>query len=90
MYRGYQDSRWALDADGLHSRGRETAIGMALVNGQMVAGMKRTIGPGAVTFEIRRLRGLASTEEDAITDAAARYARYLDLEPRLIWQAPPI
>jgi hypothetical protein len=89
MYRGYQDSRWALDAAGLMSRGRETAIGMALVNGQMVAGMKRTVSPRAVTFEIRQLRHLAAGEKDAITDAAARYARYLELEPRLSWQAAP-
>lgn len=88
MYRGYQDSRWVLDADGLLSRGRETAIGMALVDGQMVAGMKRAVTKRAVTFEIRTLRPLASDEQDAIQDAASRYARYLDLEPRLTWQAP--
>ena len=89
MYRGYQDSRWALDADGLLSRGRETAIGMALVDGQVVAGMKRTLTTRAVTFEIRKLRRLAPEEEDAIQDAAARCARYLELEPRLVWQEPP-
>lgn len=88
MYRGYQDSRWVLDADALLSRGRETAIGMALVDGQVLAGMKRTIGARAVTFEIRRLRRLDAVEEDAIRDAASRYARFLDLEPRLSWQEP--
>lgn len=88
MYRGYQDSRWVLDADGLLSRGRETAIGMALVDGRLVAGMKRTISARAVTFEIRKLRDLDSSEQDAIQDAAARYARYLELEPRLSWQEP--
>jgi hypothetical protein len=88
MYRGYQDSRWVLDADGLLSRGRETAIGMALVDGQVVAGMKRTVTTRAVTFEIRQLRPIAPGEQDAIQDAAARYARYLDLEPRLTWQEP--
>ena len=88
MYRGYQDSRWVLDADGLLSRGRETVIGMALVDGQVVAGMKRTLTKRAVAFEIRRLRLLAPDEEDAIQDAAARCARYLELEPRLTWQEP--
>lgn len=86
MYRGYQDSRWVLDADGLMSRGRETAIGMALVDGQVVAGMKRTVTARAVTFEIRKLRELGSAEENAIHDAALRYARYLELEPRLSWR----
>lgn len=88
MYRGYQDSRWALDADQLLSRGRETTIGMALVDGQVVAGMKRTLTARAVTFEIRKLRRLAPEEEDAIQDAAVRCARYLELAPRLVWQEP--
>ncbi|MGC5221216.1 winged helix DNA-binding domain-containing protein [Micromonospora sp. DT81.3] len=83
MYRGYQDSRWVLDADGLLSRGRETAIGMALVDGQVVAAMKRTVTARAVTFELRPLRPLDPEEAEAIQNAAARYARYLDLELRL-------
>ena len=87
MYRGYQDSRWVLDAGGLLSRGRETAIGMALVDGQMVAGMKRAVGARTVTFGMRPLRPLESDEVHAIEDAAARYAGYLDLEPRLVWEA---
>ena len=74
MYRGYQDSRWVLDADGLLSRGRESAIGMALVDGQVVAGMRRAVAARTVTFEIRPLRPLESDEADAIQDAAARYA----------------
>lgn len=86
MYRGYQDSRWVVDADGLLSRGRETAIGMALVDAQVVAGMKRTLGARTVTFEIRPLRALASDERRAIQDAADRYARYLDVKPRLMWE----
>jgi hypothetical protein len=83
MYRGYQDSRWVLDADGLLSRGRETATGMALVDGQMVAGMRRVVAARTVAFELRPLRPLEPSESEAIRDAAARYARYLDLELRL-------
>ncbi|MFB7892781.1 winged helix DNA-binding domain-containing protein [Microbacterium sp. NPDC056044] len=88
MYRGYQDSRWVLDADELLSRGRETAIGMALVDGQVVAGMKRTLTTRAVTFEIRMLRHLSPEEKNAIQDAAARCGRFLEREPRLTWQEP--
>jgi hypothetical protein len=62
---------------------------MALVDGQVVAGMKRTLTARAATFEIRTLRRLAPDEEDAIQDAAARCARYLELELRLVWQEPP-
>jgi hypothetical protein len=58
------------------------------VDGQVVAGMKRTLTARAVTFEIRKLRRLAPEEEDAIQDAAVRCARYLDLAPRLVWQEP--
>jgi hypothetical protein len=83
MYRGYQDSRWVVDADGRVPRGRETAIGMALVDGQLLAGMKRTVGPKAVTFEIRPHRALRPRETKAIQDAAARYAEYLGLEPNV-------
>ena len=87
MYRGYQDSRWVIDADGIVPRGRETAIGMALVDGQLVTGMKRTLGAKAVTFEIRPHRTLPTREITAIRDAAVRYAEYLGLEARVDLEA---
>jgi hypothetical protein len=83
MYRGYQDSRWVIDADGLARRGRETAIGMALVDGQLVAGMRRTITAKAVTFELRPLRALGEHEVEAVRAAAERYAEYLGLRSRV-------
>lgn len=83
MYRGYHDSRWVLDADALLSRARETAIGMALVDGQLVAGMKRTLGARAVTFQITPHRPLTEHETRAIDGAAARYAAFLGLEARV-------
>lgn len=83
MYRGYQDSRWVVDADGLVPRGREAAIGMALVDGQLLAGMKRAVGAKTVTFELSPYRPLEAAERDAIDEAAARYAAFLGLEPRV-------
>jgi len=83
MYRGYQDSRWVIDADGAVPRGRESAIGMALVEGQLVAAMKRAVGAKAVTFEVRPHRALRTGEINAIQDAAARYADYLGLEAKV-------
>ncbi|WP_350347668.1 winged helix DNA-binding domain-containing protein [Agromyces sp. G08B096] len=83
MYRGYQDSRWVLDADGVVPRGRETAIGMALVDGQLVAAMKRTVTAKAVTFALQPYRELRAREVDAIDEAAARYGAFLGLEPRV-------
>ena len=83
MYRGYQDSRWVIDAEGVVPRARETAIGMALVDAQLVAAMRRTVGEKAVTFEVRPHRALDEREVEAITDAARRYSDYLGLEPRV-------
>lgn len=80
MYRGYQDSRWAIDADGLVARGREATIGMALVDGQLVAAMRRSVGAKAVAFEIRPYRALRRSEIGAIRDAARRYGDFLGLE----------
>ncbi|MEV1131240.1 winged helix DNA-binding domain-containing protein [Agromyces sp. NPDC049794] len=83
MYRGYQDSRWVLDADGIVPRERESAIGMALVDAQLVAGMRRTVTAKAVTFALHPHRGLRRRELDSIHEAAGRYADYLGLEPRV-------
>ncbi|MFF2371289.1 winged helix DNA-binding domain-containing protein [Agromyces sp. NPDC058110] len=83
MYRGYQDSRWMLDADGVVSREREATIGMALVDAQLVAAMRRTLTAKAAVFEIRPHRPLAEAEIGAVHDAAARYAAFLGLEPRV-------
>ncbi|WP_164990343.1 winged helix DNA-binding domain-containing protein [Agromyces albus] len=83
MYRGYQDSRWMLDAEGVMPRAREAAAGMALVDAQIVAGMRRAVGPTAVTFALLPFRELHARDVESIRDAAARYADYLGLEPRV-------
>lgn len=88
MYRGYQDSRWVIDADRLVPRGREGAIGMALVDGQLVAAMRRSVGPKAVAFEIRPYRALRRNEIGAIRDAAGRYGDFLGLEPAVEFEDP--
>jgi hypothetical protein len=80
MYRGYQDTRWVLDADGIVPRVRETAIGMALVDAQLVAAMKRTVTAKGVTFSVRPHRALRKNEIEAIQDAARRYGEFLGLE----------
>lgn len=83
MYRGYQDSRGVIDAERLVPGGRESAIGMALVDAQLVAGMRRTVGAKAVTFALHPHRDLHARELASIHTAAARYADYLGLEPRV-------
>jgi hypothetical protein len=83
IYRGYQDSRMVLDSDGIVPTGRETTIGMALVDAQMVARMKRTVGR-TVVFEITPYNGtLTSSERSSLEAAAARYAEFLGLEPEI-------
>lgn len=76
-YRGYQDSRWVLDARGVVPRQRETAIGIALVDGQLVAGMKRILDASRVRFELTPHRPLSAAELRALEDAAARYGEFL-------------
>lgn len=88
-YRGYQDSRWVLDEDGVVPRGRETAIGMGLVDAQLVTRMRRRLtrratGGGSVTFELEPFRPLADAELQALTSAAERYGRFLGLTPQVV------
>jgi hypothetical protein len=87
-YRGYQDSRWVLDAAGVVPRGREAAIGMALVDAQLVATMRRTIATDHVRFDLGPYRVLTPTQLDALDEAAGRYGRYLGLDARLDVRGP--
>ena len=82
-YRGYQDSRWVLDSAGDVPRGREAAIGMALVDGQMVTAMRRNLGKDRVEFALEPYRPLKSGEVDALTGAANRYGEFLGLPASL-------
>jgi len=84
IYRGYQDSRWVLDASGLVPRTREASIGMALVDAQIVAAMRRTIAPDHVRFDLRPYRPLTPAQIDAVDHAATRYGKYLQLNARLV------
>ena len=82
-YRGYQDSRWVLDAAGDVPRTRESATGMALVDAQLLAAMRRTIAPGHVRFDLRPYRALTPPETEALEQAAKRYGEYLGLTAQL-------
>jgi hypothetical protein len=82
-YRGYQDSRWVLDAAGDVPRARETAVGMALVDAQLLATMRRTIANNHVQFELRPYRAMTPPEIEALDQAATRYGKYLRLKARL-------
>jgi hypothetical protein len=77
MYRGYQDSRWVLDAAGIVPRARETAAGMALVDGQLVATMKRSLTADRVVFDLRPYRRLSAADVAALEAAATRYGSFL-------------
>ncbi len=83
MYRGYQDSRWVLDAAGDVPRTRETTAGMALVDAQLIAAMRRTIAPDHVQFDLRPYRALRPPQIEALNQAARRYGEYLRLKARL-------
>jgi len=80
-YRGYATgSRWVLDAAGAVPRGREAAIGMALVDGQLLAGMKRSVTARRVTFELRPYASWTDAALAAVEEAAGRYGAFLGLE----------
>ena len=83
MYRGYQDSRYVLDTAGLVPRTREPAIGMALVDGQLLAWMRRTVVRDRVDFALTPLRDLHLDEVAALQEAAERYGAFLGLPARL-------
>ncbi len=83
MYRGYQDSRWVLDAAGVVSRARESSIGMALVAAQLVAAMRRTVTAGRVVFRLDPHRDLRPRELTALRRAAHRYGSFLGLDASL-------
>ena len=76
-YRGYQDSRWVLDAAGVVPRSRESAIGMALHDGQLVAAMKRNVTAARVTFALQAYDSWTADALAPVEQAAARYAAYL-------------
>jgi hypothetical protein len=82
-YRGYQDSRWVLDAAGDVPRTRETAAGMALIDAQLIAAMRRTVASDRVQFDLRPYRALAPVEIEALDQAASRYGEYLGLKARI-------
>jgi hypothetical protein len=83
IYRGYQDSRWALDADARLGRGREPSAGMALLDGQVAATMNRRVA-ATVTFELRPLRPITPREHGALAAVADRYGAFLERPARLV------
>jgi hypothetical protein len=82
-YRGYQDSRWVLDAAGVVPRTRETAVGMALVDAQLLAAMRRTVANDHVQFDLRPYRAMTPAEIEVLDRAARRYGEYLRLKAGL-------
>jgi hypothetical protein len=82
-YRGYQDSRWVLDAAGHVPRSRETAAGMALVDAQLLAAMRRSVAHDHVRFDLQPYRALTPAEIEALDQAARRYGAYLRLKARI-------
>ncbi len=83
-HNGYQDSRYVLDVNGLVPRGRPATMGMVLLDGQMVGGMRRTIRGDEVVFDVGLFRRLDDEEQAELDSAADRYGRFLDLDARVV------
>jgi hypothetical protein len=88
-HNGYQDSRGVLDADQVVPRGRRPNVGMALVDGQMVGGMRRTLAGDMVVFDVDAFRPLADDEVAALAGTAERYRRFLGLDAVRLQITPP-
>ena len=84
-HNGYQDSRYVLDVAGIVPRGRRSNVGMVLVDSQMVGGMRRTVGPSSVRFDIDLFREITSEDRAAVETAASRYASFLELVPEAVF-----
>ena len=85
FHNGYQDSRDALDADGIRPPGdRGANVGMALVDGQMVGDVRRTLRRATATFDVGLFRELGRDEADALHAAGARYGRFLNLDAEVV------
>jgi len=75
-----------IDRAGVLPRGREVAAGMALVDAQMVATMKRTVTDRYARFTLTPYadRPLTSVDLTALEAAAARYATFLGTDAELV------
>ena len=58
-----------------------------IVDGQLVAAVRRVARKDGVTFETRPLRPLGADEETEVMAAADRHAAFLGTEVRVIWIA---
>jgi hypothetical protein len=56
---------------------------MALVDAQLIAAMRRTVGHDHVQFDLRPYRSLTPAELDVLGQAARRYGEYLRLKAQI-------
>jgi len=54
-----------------------------VVDGRLVAGMRRTVNAAQVVFQLPPYRKLSGAEVEALEQAAQRYGDFLGLPPRL-------
>ena len=79
-YRGYQDSRAVIDGEQLMGKGREGALGMLLVEGQILGTFKRTTTAREVRLDAQLWRAPRDHEESALGEAAHRFGSWLGRE----------
>ncbi len=85
MYRGYhKESRVVLDTAGIVPHGRETSIGMTLIDSQFVATMNRTLTESTVEFTLGTYRPLTADEQARLQDVADAYGRYCDRSATIV------
>ena len=87
---GYQRTRAAADVAGLGLEPAGFVDGFfhaVVIDGQLVAAVRRVAQKDGVTFETRLLRPLSAGEEGEVMAAAARYAAFLGTQVRVTWIA---
>ena len=85
-YRGYQHTRMVVDADGLHPRGREPGLGLAVLDGQIAGLARRTVTERGLHFDVNPYRPLSRAEQTALAAEADAYGAFLALPATITWQ----
>lgn len=85
-YRGYQDTRMVVDADGRHPRGREPGLGLAVLDSQIAGLARRTVTQRGLHFDVTPYRSLSRAEQAALAAEADAYGTFLGLPAAIAWQ----
>ncbi len=88
LYRAYHESREHIDVEGLIPPGDELSVGMSLIDGQILGGMRRHLRRSSVRFDVLPFRKLTASQEGTLIDAGRRYGAFLGLASEVRFSTP--